>query len=220
MEKVILFGNGQNAAMAYFHLLHDSSYEVSAFTVDRTFLEDDTFCDLPVVPFEEIQSAYPPEAYKMLISVSFRGVNRLRAEKYHQAKEKGYELIRLISSRATTWPGQVIGDNVVIGANATLGAYVEIGSNVTIAAGCVIGHHTVIRDHCFLAAGCVISGSVTVEPYSFIGSGAVVRDRLTIARESVIGAGALILEDTVERGVYLGRMADRLPVTSDQLPLG
>jgi hypothetical protein len=48
----------------------------------------------------------------------------------------------------------------------------------------------------------------------------VVRDRLTIGEASVIGAGSVILEDTVARGVYLAKTADRLPISSDELPLG
>jgi sugar O-acyltransferase (sialic acid O-acetyltransferase NeuD family) len=219
-QKVIIFGNGQNAANAYFHLTHDSTDQVVAFTVDRAYVEEEQFLGLPVVPFETVEQIYPPQTHKMLVAVSFQQVNRLRAEKYAQALEKGYVCIRFVSTRATAWPELPVGENTFIGPNCSIGPYAEIGNNVFIAAGCIIGHHTVIGDHSYLAAGCVISGSVTIEPYCFIGAGAVVRDRLKLRRESVVGAGALILEDTVEQGVYMGRMADRLPITSDKLGLG
>jgi UDP-3-O-[3-hydroxymyristoyl] glucosamine N-acyltransferase len=155
----------------------------------------------------------------MFISISFRKVNRLRAEKYAQAKAKGYTLVSQVSSRANLPAGFQTGDNCLVGA-CNIGPFVEVGSNVIIASGCVIGHHTVIKDHCYLGPGAVVSGSVTVEPYCFIGSGAVIRDRLTIKEATVIGAGSVILEDTVERGVYLAKTADRLPISSEQLPLG
>ena len=220
MAKIVLFGNGQVASLAYFLFTHDSPHEVVAFTVDRAYIGEETYHDLPVVPFEEVECHYPPDAYQMHVSISFRQVNRLRAEKYQQAKAKGYTLVNAISPRATIWPEGITGDNCRIAGNVSIDPFARIGNNVVIASGCLIGHHTVIKDHCFLAAGVIVSGSVTVEPYTFIGAGATIRDRLTIGRECVIGAGAVILEDTRERGVYLAPHPQALSITSDQLPLG
>lgn len=219
MAKLILFGNGQVATHIHYHFSQDSDHQVVAFTVDRAYMNGETLLGLPVVPFEEVQERFPPEEHYMHVSISYRQVNRLRAEKYEQAKGKGYRLVNLISSRATTWKDLAIGDNCLIGANTNIDAYVEIGNDVHIAGGCTVGHHTNIGDHCFLAAGVVVSGSVTIEPYCFLGAGSVIRDRVRIAAGCVIGAGAVILEDTVEKGVYLGKQADLLPIKSDQIPI-
>lgn len=53
MAKVIIFGIGQIAEIAHFYLTHDSEHEVVAFTVDKEFLNQNTFHDLPVVAYEE-----------------------------------------------------------------------------------------------------------------------------------------------------------------------
>jgi sugar O-acyltransferase (sialic acid O-acetyltransferase NeuD family) len=217
MEKVVLFGNGQIASVAYFYLTHDSPYEVVAFTVDRDYLTEKEMFGLPVVPFEDVQSIYPPDRFKMYVSVSFRKVNKLRAEKYAQAKEKGYTLISYVSSKATTWPGLSIGDNCFIMENNVIQPFVKIGNNVIMWSGNHIGHHTTIQDHCFLASHVVVSGSVTVGPYCFFGVNATTRDGITIAPECVIGAGTLILKDTVEKGVYIGKPAELLSKRSDEL---
>jgi sugar O-acyltransferase (sialic acid O-acetyltransferase NeuD family) len=220
VKKVILFGNGQVASATYSVFTHDSPYEVAAFTVDQEYIKEDTLFGLPVVPFEDIETIYSPDNYSMFISISFRGVNKLRAEKYFQAKEKGYQLVSHISSKAIVAPELTIGENSTIGANCLIGPFVEIGANVMVGGGSSLGHHTIIKDHCFLAGSVVIAGSVTVEPYCFLGVNSTVRDRITIARECVIGAGALILEDTREKEVYIGKPADLLPISSDELPLG
>ena len=110
-RKVVLFGNGQMASFAHAVLTHDSPHEVVAFTVDEGHITDKTLMGLPVVPFENLPSSHPPDAFAMHISVSFRRVNRLRAEKYEAAKAKGYELVSYVSSRAYTWPDLTIGDN-------------------------------------------------------------------------------------------------------------
>jgi sugar O-acyltransferase (sialic acid O-acetyltransferase NeuD family) len=220
VEKVVLFGTGAMASSAYYDLTYDSPYEVAAFCVDRDHIAEDTMLGLPVVPFDDIESRYPPGEYRMFIAVGYVRLNRLRAERYQQAKEKGYTLISYISPKATVRPASVLGENCLIGTNAIVSASAKIGNNVVLGAGSLAPHYTVIKDHCFLGSGVMLSGFVTVEPYCFIGTGAIVRNNVTIARECVIGAGALILEDTVERGVYMGKQADHLPITSDRLTLG
>jgi sugar O-acyltransferase (sialic acid O-acetyltransferase NeuD family) len=220
MERVVLFGTGSVASDAYVYLTHDSPYEVVAFSVDRVEIEEDTLFDLPVVPFEDIESLYPPDRYKMHIAVGYFRLNKLRAERYHQAKAMGYQLISYVSSKATAWPGSVIGENCFIDAYSIVSPSAKIGNNVLVGTRCTVPHCTTIKDHCYLSGGVGLSGFVTVEPYGYIGTGAIIRNNVTIARECVIGAGAVILEDTEERGVYMGKPADLLPISSDKLPLG
>lgn len=203
-EKVVIFGVGEIASVAHFYLTHDSPYEVAAFSVDKEFMKEDEFLGLPVVPFDEIEAIYPPDKFRMFVPISYRDVNKLRAEKYYQAKAKGYRLISYISSKATTWPGLIVGDNCFIFENNVIQPFVKIGNNVILWSGNHIGHHTVIKDHCFIASHVVVSGSVTIGPYCFLGVNATIRDGITIAKECVIGAGSLILKDTAEREVYRG----------------
>lgn len=217
MGKVVVFGVGQFADVAYFYLTHDSSHDVIAFTVDTEYLKDRKFHGLPVVPFEEVERSYPPDRFKMFVPVSYIRVNKARSEKYTQAKAKGYELISYVCSKATTWPGLVVGDNCFIFENNVIQPYVKIGNNVIMWSGNHVGHHTTIKDHCFLASHVVVSGSVTIEPYCFLGVNATVRDNIKIAKECVIGAGALVMKDTVEGGVYIGKPAELYHKRSSEL---
>jgi sugar O-acyltransferase (sialic acid O-acetyltransferase NeuD family) len=217
MEKVIIFGASEGAILGHFYLTHDSPYQVVAFTVDRDYIKEETMCGLPIVPFEEVETIYPPDDYKMFIAVLFGRVNRTRAEKYYQAKEKGYELINYTSSKAITWPGLEMGDNCFIAEGAICGPFTKIGNNVMIRPGSFIGHHSVIKDHCWLGAHTVVLGRCSVESYCFLGANSTIADSVTVARECVIGAGALILKDTQEKGVYRGNPPVLLPVSSDKL---
>ena len=219
MEKVIIFGTGNFGHDAYVYLTHDSPYEIAAFTVDRQYIGQDTLFSHPVVPFEQVELSLPPEEYKMLVALGFRDLNQLRAARYEQAKSKGYQFVNYVSSKATVWPGADLGENCVISPNSCIYSSAKIGNCVILEPSCVVGHYSVVKDHCFLGTCVALSGGVTVESYCFIGTGATVRDGVMIAQQCVIGAGALILEDTVERGVYMGKQADRLPISSDRLPL-
>lgn len=218
-KPLVIYGNGTVAEAVHFYFTHDTEFEVVAFTVDQAFLKEGDLLGLPIVPFDRIMSAYPPSEFDMFIGVGHVHINRVRAAKYAQAKELGYDLVNYISSRSITWPGLELGDNCKVGAGSSVSPYVRLGNNVIIGGGSSVGHHTVVKDHCSLAPRAAIAGNVIIEPYCLIGANATIRDRVTIARECVIGAGAVILEDTVERGVYLGSPAERLPINSDRLRL-
>jgi sugar O-acyltransferase (sialic acid O-acetyltransferase NeuD family) len=216
-EKIVVFGNSVFAEHIYFLLTHDSPYEVVAFTADRKYISDDKLFGLPVVPFETIESYFPPSQYKMSIAVSFQRVNRLREEKYNEAKTKGYQLINYLSSRASLFPDLTMGHNCIILENSIIGPFVKIGNDVTVASGAIIGHHTVLQDHCFISPGAVILGGVTVEEYCLIGANATIKEEVRVARECLIGTGVSITKNTQERGVYFNPPAELYPKRSDEL---
>lgn len=217
MKKVVIFGVSGAAIQCHFDLTNDSPHEVVAFTVDRSYMKDNELLGLPVVPFEDVKSIYPPADFNMLVAIYASGVNRTRAAKYEQAKAKGYELISYVSSKAITWPGMVIGDNCCISEGAICKPFVEIGNDVLVMTGALVGHYSVIKDHCFIASRATLLGGVTVEPYCVIGANATILDAVTVARDCVIGAGAVIHENTLEKGIYKVNPPSLLPLSSDKM---
>lgn len=203
-KKIIIFGTGTNADLAHYYFTHDSPHKIIAFTADKKYVESDSFLGLPLIPFEEIESSYPPDSYFMFIALSYREVNKIRALKYEEAKTKGYKFANFISTKSVIWDNVEIGDNCFILENQTIQPYVKIGNNVTIWSGNHIGHHSIINDHCYITSHVVISGYVNIGSYSFLGVNCTIRDGLSIAPKSVLGAGATIVKNTEEKGVYIG----------------
>ncbi len=216
MARVVLFGSAEMARMTYFYLRHDSPHDVAAFTVDGARISEESMLGLPIVPFEDIQTLYPPGEYVMAVPIAFSKVNQVRAAKYREAKAKGYDLISYVSSKAATWPGLVIGDNCFIYDNSAVGPYVTIGNDVVIV-GSSIGHDSVIGDHCFLAAHSVVLGSVTIGSYSVLGANSTCRDGITIGTGCIVGAGVTMTRSAAERGVYVSKPPERLAKSSDVL---
>lgn len=217
MAKVIVFGISQWAELAHFYLTHDSEHEVVAFTLDRDYMEKDTYKGLPVVPFEEVEKTYPPSDNRMFIPMSFKKMNHVRAEKYFSAKKRGYELISYVSSKATTWSGFTCGDNCFIFEDNTIQPFVQIGNNVIMWSGNHVGHHTIIKDHVMITSHVVISGCCTIEPYCFFGVNATIRDETVIARETLVGMGVTILKDTKEFEVYKATATPPAGFRSDEI---
>jgi sugar O-acyltransferase (sialic acid O-acetyltransferase NeuD family) len=216
-EPVVLFGVGQMATLARYYLTHDSSFEVAAFTVDAEYRQVDAVAGVPVVPFEEVEDAYPPERYRMFVPIMYSRLNHLRAEKYDEAKAKGYRLISYISSRAVTWPGLVHGDNTMILEGSIVQPFAEIGNDVIVTCGAIVGHDSVVEDHCFLGPGANVLGYVRVGSYSFLGANSTIRDGLSVAPGTIVGAGVTIRRDTLPNEVYVGDPAEPSAKSSEQL---
>ena len=217
MAKVVVFGVGQWAELAHFYLTHDSPHEVAGFTLDAEYIEDREYKGLPVVPYDEVEQHFAPAEFKMFIPMSFKRMNHVRAEKYYDAKKRGYELISYVSSKATTFPGFECGDNCFIFEDNTIQPFVMIGNNVVLWSGNHIGHHTIIKDHVMITSHVVISGSCTIEPFCFFGVNATVRDETVVARETLVGMGVTILKDTKEFEVYKAAGTQPAGFRSDEI---
>lgn len=215
MSEVVIFGAGKIAEVAYFYLKNDSSYEIAAFTVDKEALRKTELWGLPIIPFEEVVEKYPPDQFKMFVAVGYQNLNRFRAKKYTEAKEKGYELISYLSSRACNLGEVEIGDNCLILENQAIQPCSKIGNNVTMWSGNHIGHHSTIQDHCFITSQIVISGNTVIEPYCFIGVNATIGHEITIGRESIIGAGCLITKSAKEKSVFIRKDTERFRLDSE-----
>ncbi len=219
MAEVVIFGAGDIGKIAHYYFSHDSKHDIAGFTVDRAYRQADTFLDLPLVDFEEVTSRFPPGRFKMFVAMSYAKTNKVRASKYYQAKERGYELMSYVSTKCSFLTDLPIGDNCFVLEDNTVQPFVKIGSNVTLWSGNHIGHDSIIEDHCFIASHVVISGRVHIHPYCFVGVNATLRNGLTIAAETVIGAGAVIMKDTEEKSVYLAKRAELFSKPSDKIDI-
>jgi sugar O-acyltransferase (sialic acid O-acetyltransferase NeuD family) len=219
MARLVIFGAGDIARLAHYYFTRDSEHEVAAFTVDQKYIEEDSFLKLPLVAFEDVAKRYPPQHYKMFVAMSYAKMNRLRAEKYYQAKGLGYDLVSYVSSRCSLLTDYPVGDNCFILEDNTIQPFVKIGNDVTLWSGNHIGHDATIDDHCFLASHIVVSGHVHIHPYCFIGVNATLRNSIEIASETLIGAGAIIMKNTEPKGVYLPQRAELFKKKSDEIEL-
>jgi sugar O-acyltransferase (sialic acid O-acetyltransferase NeuD family) len=217
--RVIIFGTGDIAQIANYYFGLDSQNEVIGFTVDSAYIKEDQFEGKPVLPFENITSLYPPSGCKMFVALSYAKMNSVRAQKYREAKQKGYELISYVSSHCTYLSQFPPGDNCFIFEDNTIQPFVRIGNNVTIWSGNHIGHHSVIHDHNFISSHVVVSGHCVIHSYCFLGVNSALGHRVTVAERTLLGAGTTISKDTEPGGVYVPARSAKLEKTSDQFDL-
>ena len=217
MKKVIIFGTTDFAEVVNYYLNKDTNYEVACFTLDKAYIKDNRFNNLPLVEFENIENVYPPSEYSMFVAIGYNKMNKIREKKYLEAKNKGYELITYIAPRVSFYDNVEIGDNCFIFEDNTLQPFSKIGNNVILWSGNHLGHHSIIEDNCFITSHVVIAGRVVVRNNTFIGINSTIRDNIIIGKENMIGAGSLILKNTDDYSVYSPEETFKSKVPSNRL---
>jgi sugar O-acyltransferase (sialic acid O-acetyltransferase NeuD family) len=219
MEEIVIFGSGDIAQIANYYFKIDSNYKVVAFTIDREFIKESEFEGLPVIPFDEMLTKYPPSKFKLFIAVSYANLNKLREKKYHVSKDMGYELVSYVSSKCSYLTPYQHGDNCFIFEDNTIQPFVKIGNNVTLWSGNHIGHHSVIHDHNFVSSHVVVSGHCVINSNSFIGVNATLGHKVEIGKENIIGAGSIITKSTGFGEVYVPARSTKLDKPSSEIKL-
>jgi sugar O-acyltransferase (sialic acid O-acetyltransferase NeuD family) len=209
-KKIIIFGNKDLAQLAKFYLENDKEYKnlytIVAFTVDKKFLVSETFQELPVVPFDNIEEVYNPEEYLLFAPMTGSKANKVREDVYNRGILKGYKYISYISSKATVLSNN-IGDNCFILEDNTIQPFTKIGNNVVMWSGNHIGHHSIIEDNVFFTSHVCLSGNCKVGKNSWFGVNSTIRDNINIADGTLIAMGSSVIKDTLEWGVYMGSPA-------------
>lgn len=216
MKPLVVFGIGPAAELARYYFDHDSAYSVVAFTVNASYIKEATFQGLPVIPFEELESSFPPDQVSVFVAVGIQKVNQQRADKVDEAAGRGYPIASYLSSKAYVADDFVLHPNTFVMEGVTMEPAVTVGRNTLIGPKSFLGIRTRIGDHCWMVAA-VIGENVTVGDYCFIGLNATIAPHLTIGPSNVIGAGALILANTKESSVFKGHASEMSRVPSHRL---
>jgi sugar O-acyltransferase (sialic acid O-acetyltransferase NeuD family) len=212
---VVIFGLGPFASLLWYVLGHDSPHRVVAFTADRAYCAEPRLHGLPVVPFEDLEAAFPPSQARLLLALGGGNANRLRAARFKEASARGYGFASYISARAMVWPDLQVGDGCLLFEGCMVHPFARIGSNCVLRSGSHVSHHAVVGDHCFLAAHSVLAGGASLGQRCFLGLNSSVRDGVKVAERCLVAAGAAVTADTTENGVYMGVPAKRHATPAD-----
>jgi sugar O-acyltransferase (sialic acid O-acetyltransferase NeuD family) len=218
MAKIIIFGIKDLAELAYYYLTNDSEHEVAAFSVHTNYLPDKPiFCGLPVLAFESIHKQLPPAEYSFFSPLTHKDMNKDRERIYNEIKNKGYNLISYISSKATIFDKTKVGDNCFILEDNTIQPFVTIGSNTILWSGNHIGHHSHIGDHVFITSHVVISGHCLIEPYCFIGVNATIKENIRLGEGTFVSMAGIINKNTNPYSVHRTRASEIMALSSKDM---
>ncbi len=88
-----------------------------------------------------------------------------------------------------------IGPGTVIGADVRLTVNITIGQHVLLDRRVMVGHDTQIGDFSSLTPGVIVSGAVVLDAGVFVGTGATISNQVTIGQNATVGAGAVVVDN-------------------------
>lgn len=206
-KKLVIFGAGETADIAYEYFTHDSDYEVVAFAVEAAYRKETKHFGLPVLTFEEMQEQFPAGQCEAFVAISYTHLNRVRARCFQMVKAAGYTCATYISSKSFFWHTATIGENCMIFENNVIQHGVQIGNGVILWSGNHIGHQTKIEDYVYISSHVVISGFCVIGAYSFIGVNATFNDGIALGKDNIVGSGSLIVKNTEPGKLMIGAPA-------------
>lgn len=207
--NLIIYGIGEFANLMHHYFASESDYNVVAFCVDKKYLKAKTFNNLPVVDFEGVDIAYPPQCNNMFVAIGYSEM-RNRILMYEKAKLKSYKLVNFISGKSNVDISTKFGENNVVLAGTVIEPFVEIGNNNIIWSSCVVSHDVIVKNHCFLASKSLVGGFVRVDNNCFLGFNSTTLQNITIERESLVGANSLIIKNTNPYSKNIGSPATQI----------
>lgn len=213
-KKLIIYGVGKFAEYITYVFNQDSKYEVVAYCVEESYLNEYSpkAEELPLFNFDTLEDTFSPDQYHLFITA---GNDIVRARIFNEAKRKGYTLASYISSYASYMENLKYGENVFIGGGSGIEPFVEIEDNC-ILIGVRIGHHCKIHKNSLLSHP-VIGSNVTVGQNSFLGINCSIKPNIMIGKNNIIGMGCIITESTGEGEVYSAPKAIKRSITYNKI---
>lgn len=217
MADIVVFGSGAIAEVATVYLERDSAHRIVGYTADAAYCKSDRFFDKPVVPWETLETAFPPDQVKLLGPLSFRRLNQFRRDRYLEGKARGYAFISFVHPSCHVYT-EDIGENCFILEQNVIQPFVRIGNNVMMWSGNHIGHHSVVGDHCFLSSQVGLSGSVVIGELCFLGGQVGIGAGVVVGKSCFFGERTVVVREQVPDGsVYLAQTSARSKHDSSRL---
>ena len=201
MEKLIIVGTGTNAIHVYELVKQYELYEVIGFAVNRDYIENDTFCDLPVYALEDLDKVINKSYVKLFIALLWNRLNRDRKKLFESLREQGYQFANIISPFARI-RGTIKGTNVWVHDFVVIQNNAVIGDDVAIMSMALVGASSKIGDHCFLGAKSTVGGGSSVGEQTFIGINSTVFDGTVVGKKCILGACTAVKRNVPDFSLY------------------
>ena len=190
-KKLLIFGDGEIADLAFFYFSKESIYDISAFIVDNP--KQEKFNNLPLISSKDFENDFSKDEYLIHVALSYRNLNKNRQDKFKFFEAKNYNFASFISDKSTILTEKKnLGRNLFILEEQSIQRNVNIGDNVMIWSNNHIGHNSIIGEHTYISSNVTISGNCEIGERCFFGVNSCVSDFCKIGDDCFITMGSII----------------------------
>ena len=219
MAEIVLFGATAFEKRLSDIIEEDSDIKVVAFCVDRAYKHGNTLNNRPIIAFDELKKAYPPQHFDVLVGIGYKDMNGLRAAKYSLLKEMGYSCPNFVSSQAHVDKSTHLGQGNIVLGDAFIDYECELGDSNIIECGAHIAHNCTIGNFNYFSPSTCLGGTVHVGNRCFLGLHCTVRSAVKLEDKCLIGAGAYVDKNVPTDRVIVPARSKMLNQRSDEVSI-
>ncbi len=204
MKNIIIYGTGHYADIVFNLITKRLHRKVSYFTVDRKYMTDSHYNGVPIIAFDTIENNLNTGDYCIVIAFIGNEMFNIRAQKFIDAKSKGFILENIIHDSVII-ETEDIGEGNIILANTYIGPFCSVGDGNIFWQNVVIPHHNSIGNFSHFAPSVSLSGYSVIKDNCFLGNNSVVSNHVVIDNHSLVGACSFVKKNTSPYEVIVPR---------------
>ena len=211
--KLLIFGNGDIANLAFVNFKNQNRYKISGFVLDKKFINKNKHNNLPIFAYETLLATHPPKNYKLFIGLGLGDLNLDRKKVFIESQNYGYELVNCLTKNCAIYSSN-IGINNLILDNVVIQPFCKLGDNNIIAPNSVIGHNSVLGSHNYIGPNVSLCGFNEVESLNFIGANSTVSGHVKIRNSNYLGPSVNVFSDIKSNKTILNKNSNILKINS------
>lgn len=202
MKNIIIFGPNDLGRLLKFYIDTTDKRNIVAFTVDREYMESESFLGLPVIPFDEIETYFSPDEYEILLAIGNKRMNEIRKNKFFECKQKGYTIASYIHPNCS-FHCEDIGEGNIFLEKCMIYPFSKIGNGNLCWDHVLISHDCKVGDFNTFSSYADLCGYVTIGNNGYFGKHCILNDGMNVSDYTLVGAGAYAKKDTKEYDVIV-----------------
>lgn len=202
MKNLVVFGANNLGRLLKYYVEKCDDRKIVAFTMDANFIEADLFLGLPVIPFEELESLFPPSENEILLAIGEHKMNDIRKDVFYRCKQKGYRIASFFHPSCSINSDDVGEGNIFL-ENCLVYPFARIGNGNLCWDHVLISHDCVVGDFNTFSSYADLCGYVNISNNGFFGKHCVIQEHSIIADYTLVGATAFVKKGTEKYDVVV-----------------
>lgn len=191
MSNLLILGAGGHGKVVAEAALSSKRWNKIAF-LDESYPARQCLLDWEIIGKASDAESYLADYADAVVAI---GHNERRMALIQELLDNGFNLPKIIHSRAYVSPTAVLEAGTVVFAQVAINAQTRVGKGGIINTGATVDHDCVIAEGVHLSPGVHLAGNVTVGRLSWIGIGSSVKQQIAIGDNVIIGAGSSVIRD-------------------------
>ncbi len=195
MKNIVIFGVNAFSKLMKWYIENDSDDKVIAFSINEEYMETDTFCGVPVIPFEYLGDRFNKNNFEILLTIGYSQMNGIREKIFNMCLDNEYKIASFKHSSVAQYSDDIGIGNIFL-ENVCLQPFCKVGNGNIVQHFTIISHEATVGNFNYFAGNVHIAGLSNVGDRCFVGINGIVQNGISLGSYNLVGAGTCVSKDT------------------------